>query len=87
MSARRFTIDLAPDDDLPPEPGDLLVRPRIVQEIVDVWPTDSRVWPNRWTLMVRTLGDRGTVQYRGRRVIESRPYRRGEGPADVWGPA
>lgn len=52
---RRWYLDLHPDNPNCPQIGDVLVTTRAEYPVVDVWPTESRVWSNRWTL---TLGER-----------------------------
>lgn len=80
---RRTYLDLAPDDEEAPQPGDVLRGPRVDVEVVEACPTESRVWPHRWTVTVRSLGPHAARP--GRRILWFRPYARGETPADVFG--
>jgi hypothetical protein len=83
----RYVIDLPMECDDAPEPGDIIRKPRVDHEVLDVWPTESRIWPNRWTLVTRSLGPHDDRPRAGRRLWPTVPYRRGEGPADVFGAA
>lgn len=56
MTVRRFNYDLELDDPLTPQPGDILVGPRVAYRIVDARPVESRVWGNRWALRVERIG-------------------------------
>lgn len=86
MSTRRYYLDLAADADRVPEPGTILRAPRVDHEIVDCWPTDSKVWPWRWTCILRPLGEHhGAPAPADAPVLHTRPYRRGEGPHDCLG--
>lgn len=82
---RRYYYDLPVSFDLAPEPGDVLRGPRVDHLVVDVWPTDSAIWPNRWTVTVRSLGPQRGTPNEGGRIWPVEPYRRGEGPHDHFG--
>ncbi len=82
VDVRKFYLDLALDDPLAIRAGDVIAGPRKRWIVTEAYPTDSKVWGNRWTLRLR---DDDTIQVpsrHGRRVISSAPYRRGEGPHD-----
>lgn len=85
----RLYLDLALDDELVPELGDVIRTSQTDRRIVDVWPTESREWPNRWTLTLGPSFPRSGLlePLPRRRLISTIPYRRGEGPADFYGPA
>lgn len=98
-STRRFTLDIALHDQ-PPITGDHLAGPQAAYEILEVLPVDSKVWPNRWRLTVRRIGntadhaaaikdDQRSAALRGTRPTwrTFRTYRRGEGPAEFFGAA
>lgn len=80
---RRLTMDLAPDDDRPPMPGDYVRSVRVTYLVVGSRPVESRQWPNRWALTLRRLAV-GARPAPGARVVESVPYGPGERPQDVW---
>lgn len=86
----RFRLDLAVDDSRSPDRGDVLYSARLIYEITDARPVDSKVWPNRWAITCRRLGPRNAdtvvVPRPGAQAWHSRLYRRGEGPADHYGP-
>lgn len=90
---RRFTVDLAPDDQRPPWPGDILVTARTVNCVIDSREVESRAWCNRWAVTLTHIRERTPEERRsggcttapvgpsGRTFMTTR-YRRGEGPAD-----
>lgn len=90
--AHRTYLDLPLDatgPDAPPSVGDIMLGARHAHRVVDIWPTDSRVWPNRWTVTLEPLGPydpdhlppiRESCEYRTWRT-----YRRGEGPREFFG--
>ena len=89
---RRTYLDLplqatGPDD--PPQVGDVMLGARHAHRVVDIWPTDSRVWANRWTVTLEPLGPYAPDDLPpcddGCRYREWRTYRRGEGPREFFG--
>lgn len=83
---RRYMLDMAIGNEDAPAIDEVLRGPRVDHLIVDVWPTDSKVWPNRWTCTIRSLGPHdGCPRDDGRRVRPVTTYRRGEGPHDHFG--
>lgn len=87
---RQFTMDMHPDDELPPVPGDLMTTARKAYEVVESRPVESRVWCNRWKITLRPL-DRGSnddpphLSREGQRWFPTTAYRRGETPLDHFG--
>ena len=86
---RRFTLDLALDNERAPRPGDVLVSARTVRRITEARPVESRVWPNRWAIVYVDVGtatrhvpDERVELAEGCIVLTTSLYRRGEGPAD-----
>jgi hypothetical protein len=88
---RRFSLDLAADEPRSPDRGDVLAGPRAAYRIIEARPVESRIWCNRWALTVERIGSRDDLarvppeEYAY--VWDSTPYRRGEGPSDVFGAA
>ena len=83
---RTFYLDLARDDETTIHPGDVIGGPKKRWTVAEAWPTDSKVWENRWTLKLNEYRDGDSTRLPvGRRVISTVPYRRGEGPEDVFG--
>lgn len=79
-----MTVDFATETD-PSEPGEILYGARNHWRVVDVRPVESRVWPFRWKYTLEPLGPHGDRIPLGAHKIFT--YRRGEGPADHFGPA
>lgn len=83
MSTRTMTVDFAEETD-PDEPGTVLYGARDHWRVLDARPVESRVWPWRWKYTLEPLGPHhGRIPTGGRRIST---YRRGEGPADHFGP-
>lgn len=80
------TVDLPLDELVHPEPGDLMIGPRVTHQVLEARPVESVLWHNRWRLEVRSLGPTSPAHYaelaEGCRTWPVRPYRRGERPAD-----
>lgn len=81
-----------PDNDGPPQVGDVVVTARLVRIITEVRPVESRIWHDRWHLTLQKVGPvdpwpteaLAPLLADGVRVHRLGPlYRRGEGPADV----
>lgn len=80
---RTLTLDFATGRD-PHEPGTILYGARNHWRILAAEAVESRVWPYRWRYTVEPLGAHGgDIPAGGHRVFN---YRRGEGPADHFGP-
>lgn len=89
MRSRRLNLDLALDDEDNPAVGDVLVSARCAYRVWEARPVDSRLWGNRWALTLRPLGPHHREPPEpapGGRRWYSKPYRRGEKPADHFGP-
>ena len=89
MKARRFSLDLALDDDRPPIAGDTVVTARTVNRVVEARPVESRVWGNRWKVTLHRTGERTLEDRRlcrvpatedGARCFVTVLYRPGETP-------
>lgn len=94
MKQRRYTLDLPLTNVRPPQAGDLLCTARTVNRVTDSRPVESRIWPNRWKITAvrvaeRSIEERAASRYPsvpdGAHCFVSQPYRRGEGPIDVFG--
>lgn len=100
----RMRLDMHPDNDDVPQPGDLLVGTTKLYRVTASRHVDSRQWSNRWALVLAVIGWLGwsdpLCQQRppqtkdgeehrpapGGRIHYSVPYKRGETPADHFGP-
>jgi hypothetical protein len=80
---RTFYLDLALDDDANPQAGDVISGPNKRWLVAEAWPTDSKLWGNRWTLRI----DEYSGVLASRRVIDTVPYRKGETPQDAFAAA
>jgi hypothetical protein len=82
-------MDLAVDDPRTPERGDIMYSARLVYEVLDARPVESKIWTNRWRLDVRRVGPRTAetvvVPRPGAQAWHTRLYQRGETPADHFG--
>jgi len=85
-STRTFVMDLALDEDQPPQPGDRVGTARAHYTVVASRPVESRVWPNRWHLTLRRTDPPRVPPLDGTRYFPTRAYRRGERPDDHFGP-
>ena len=86
MKPRHFNLDLADELAEPPSAGDMLFSTIAAYVILEVRPVESRVWPFRWALTVRRVA-RDHQPAEGARAWHTQPYRKGERPEDVFGPA
>ena len=88
--SQRLYLDLAPFSDFAPQPGDVVVGQRREWRIIEAWPTESRIWPYRWTLRLGPGMPIGSLQPLGPHNIRipTRRYEPGERPGDwPWGPS
>lgn len=89
----RRTFDLPLEEPSSPCRGDLMIGPRLIHEVLDARPVDSRLWANRWSLEVRAVTTVDELDPRlgvyallgdGCRTWYWRRYRRGERPAEFF---
>lgn len=88
MKSRRFSLDLALDDDRPPQAGDVIVTARTVNRVTAARPVESRVWGNRWAVTVSRIDSEGRFAANvepGARCFTTTAYKRGETPAEFFG--
>lgn len=85
---RTFTLDLPPGDDRPPVAGDLLLSTRTAYFVSEVRPVDSKVWCNRFALIVRPLGpyrpEHVKLMERTGRIHRSGSYPKNMTVAEWW---
>lgn len=89
---RTFTVDYHGAEPDRIAEGDLFFTQRIVYRAVTIRPMDSKAWPDRWhidadRLMTRAAYDAAVADGEPPVLFPklwdlSRPYKRGEGPAD-----
>lgn len=84
MPTRRMTLDFDHEAD-PDVPGTILYGPRHHWRVIATEPVESRVWPWRWRYTLDPLGPHHDQVPDGAHRIST--YRKGEGPADRFGPA
>lgn len=88
MKTRRLTLDLHPEDRRPPQRDDRLYGARAIYRVLDAREVDSKVWVNRWALVVERIGTRGTPPLEdppeGARAFHFTTYRPGETPREAF---
>jgi hypothetical protein len=88
---RRFTIDLAANDEYPPQRGDIILTACLAYRVLDSREVDSRQWCNRWKVTVQRIGARDDTEAinaaaeDGTRLLPTSVYRKGETPAEYFG--
>lgn len=83
-------VDFHPDDPTQIHAGDILHtvsrarRSESWHRILDAWPTDSKIWPNRWTLKIDDRSDHPLTPDEGKQIHNTTPYTAGEGPREYF---